>query len=199
MDSSAWVKFTAVPPARHIGSDVSQEPTPRLRKRPKHNSTKQSPQDHGWCASGRYPGKTVRWRPSKSSKAGRQGTEAREGAPPVPAEKLPRRGARVSPRAEASKPPPARHSLPCCRCRCRRLARTPRGWSRRTGPRRPSSGRVGGAARRAETAAPWGPARPRPRCRRGTPPGSRKRGCSGHSPCWRRRRRHAGGQPRNGQ
>lgn len=94
--------------------------------------------------------------------------------------------------------PPAWRPLPGCR-RCRE-ARTPRGWRLGPGPRRRSSGRVGSAARRAAAAAaPRGPARPRPPCRRGTPPGSRKCGCSGRSPCWRRRGGHAGGQPRSGQ
>lgn len=83
----------------------------------------------------------------------------------------------------------------CCWCCCGREAWAPRGRRRGTREWR-WSGAEGGSAGRA-AAAPRGPARPRPPCRRGTPPDSRKCGCSGRSPCWRRRRGHAGGRPRS--
>lgn len=148
---------------------------------------------------GRCPGKRAlaprQSHPKPGERAPPPGREPR----PAPTGKLPPGPARVSPRTSSLEPqPPARRPLPSCRCR--REARTPRG--RRRGPRakRWSSGRVGGAARRAVAAAARRrPARPRPPCRRGTPPGPRKCGCSGRSPCWRRRGGHAGGQPRSGQ
>lgn len=143
---------------------------------------------------------------ARDVRCARHGAAARR-APPTGAPRAragplrtpPRQAALLaSARAAPPDPGPGRRSpgapplLPsrCCRGRCRHEARTPRG--RRRGPRarRSSAGRAGGSAR---------PARPRPPCRRGAPPGPRKRGCSARSPCWRRRRGHAGGRPRSAQ
>lgn len=127
--------------------------------------------------------------PARQAASVRQSDPKQAGALGTAAGRAPRPALRESCR------PPAPRPLPSCRCH--RGTRTPRGWRRGSQERRSSSGREVGAARRV-AAAPRGPARPRPPCRRGTPLGSRKRGCSGRSPCWRRRG-HAGRQPRSGQ
>lgn len=120
-------------------TDVPQEPTPRFRERPPHNSAKRGPQDRGRSSSRRRPGQDS---PRASVKAERGGQRGRGPSPARPCGKAaaPRGPSFTADRSPGAARPPGA-PLPCCRCL--REARTLRGWSRGPGSRRPSSGRVG--------------------------------------------------------
>lgn len=163
---------------------MPREPTPRFGSVLLNNSACEAPGPGSILLPAR-PGRTVR----ASVKAGRGLPRPRTEPRPALREGCRPAGPGFTADPQPRSRPPARRPLPCCRClRGSDSARLEPGSRVEAAVFWPVRARPAGRERRRR-----GARRPRPPCRRDTPHGSRKCGCSGRSPCWRQRPRTLAG------